>query len=352
MRAVVRSGWPADDPDLGTWLDRLFAPPPRESTEGPWYVLAANAAELPVGIFEYPQTINVTGSNALVVDNARYMAVALLGRALQRQAAGDPAAMLPALRVTLTLARTLNNGSGIDGLRAGNDVERFALAALDRWISPSPAAAWAIGLRAIRMPLPAGLAALAADVWIKQVSPSPGMLREAIASLELLDVPEPFDPTPYLLAERYALRETMKAPGQWLPRMITPPGGNPDAPNAEVDLVGMGWAVPWERERTRRLIGLGFEAGPTQRLFVLDRPARCRVSHPPQSDPGRVDREQSAAARVPPRWDPQACSAGVPGSAGGISRHTARTRRGRLSSPIAGRPLRQHPRVEIPDLHG
>jgi hypothetical protein len=40
------------------------------------------------------------------------------------------------------------------------------------------------------------------------------------------------------------------------------------APDPIVDLVSTAWAVPWERERTRRLVGLGHEAG-----LTLDHPA-------------------------------------------------------------------------------
>lgn len=261
--AVARSGWPGDDPELGAWLDRLFGQTRPGSEDAPWYVLAEGAAAQPVGIYEYPQTMTVTGSSALALENARRMAVALLARGLQRQAAGDPAAFVPALRTTLALARTLRNGSGIDALRSGNDVERTALAALDRWLSLPPAAAWAAGQRTVLVRIPGAEAAVAAgDAWIERVIPSSAVIGEAAKLLEGTDVTEPFDPGPYFMAERYALRELQKAPGQWLPSRITPHGGNPEAANAEVDLVGLSWAVPWERERTRRLLGLGFEAGP------------------------------------------------------------------------------------------
>src|SRR5207248_11270034 len=55
----------------------------------------------------------------------------------------------------------------------------------------------------------------------------------------------------------------------WLPGLVAPPGGNPDATPPEVELVGVAWAVPWERERTRRLVGLGFEARPPDDASVI-----------------------------------------------------------------------------------
>jgi hypothetical protein len=71
----------------------------------------------------------------------------------------------------------------------------------------------------------------------------------------------PFDPAPHQLADRYVVREQMKAPSQWLPAMVTPPGKDKDAANPEVELVAFAWSVPWERERTRRLVAVGLDPG-------------------------------------------------------------------------------------------
>ena len=65
----------------------------------------------------------------------------------------------------------------------------------------------------------------------------------------------------------------MKAPAQWLPQLLASPGANLDATSTEVDLVGLAWAVPWERERTRRIVAMGFEAGlPSSHSAVSGRP--------------------------------------------------------------------------------
>ena len=65
--------------------------------------------------------------------------------------------------------------------------------------------------------------------------------------------------------------------------------------NPEVDLVEFSWAVPWERERTRRLLGLGFEAGtrPGAEKFVQGRPG---AETPP--DPSSVA-ARSDGSRLP-----------------------------------------------------
>lgn len=61
----------------------------------------------------------------------------------------------------------------------------------------------------------------------------------------------------------------MLAPNQWLQTSLTPPGGLPERAAPEVDLVTFAWSVPWERERTRRLVGLAPDAPPGSDLFAL-----------------------------------------------------------------------------------
>ncbi len=237
----LRSGWPEDDPQLGDFLDRMFVDLPVGTEEAVWHALVATAAQRPIGIYEYPQMIGVTGTSATPMDNAKRMAVALLARGLQRQAAGDDADFLAKFRATLALSRTLRNGSIVAGFHSGAEVERLTLVALDQWLDRLPARA--------------------------------DKLRAAADLLRSTQLPDQFDAAPYFLAERYVLREGMKAPAQWLPNLIAPPGGNLEAIATEVDLVGVAWAVPWERERTRRIVGLGFESGlPANPKVVLGRP--------------------------------------------------------------------------------
>ena len=79
----------------------------------------------------------------------------------------------------------------------------------------------------------------------------------------------------HVLAERYIMRDLAKAPGQFLPAQLTPFGTNPEQTAPLVDLIGVAWSVPWERERTRRLLAVGFETGnptPANRLLVQGRP--------------------------------------------------------------------------------
>jgi hypothetical protein len=266
---VRQRGW-TGDPELAAWLDRAFDPPPEPNTE-PWPAAAEAATALPVGIYEYPQLIATGVTRDAPLQSAGRMAVALLARGLQSQAAGDPGAFVSALRTAVVLARTLRNGSTVASFQTGIAVEQIALFGLDQWLGPPPVG---LAARAALAPLPqAGGAEAVADAWLRRASPSPALLRSAIAVLEAGDPTGPFDPAPHFLAERHVIREALKSPAQWLPNLISPAGGNPDAGSPEADLVAFAWAVPWERERTRRLVGLGYESGArTPDGLVVGRP--------------------------------------------------------------------------------
>jgi len=235
---VLRNGWTGQDAELGAWLDEVFKPP--TDSEDAWHVTAAKAAEAPIGIYEYPQMLGLAGPSTQSLDHARRMAVALLVRGLQKQVE-QPDEFPKELRTVLALGRTLRNGSIIASLLAGVEVERAGLLALDRWLEQLPDNAMRI--------------------------------RQAIDLVQTAEPTTPFDPAPHFLAERHVLREGMKAPAQWLPHLLAVPGTAPEATSTEVDLVGLAWAVPWERERTRRLVAMGFEAGlPSSLSTVVGRP--------------------------------------------------------------------------------
>ena len=233
---VIRTGWKPADPrhsqrllTFEDWLNRMFLAPPPQSAEAHWSDVAADAARFPIGIYEYPQLLGVTRSVFAPLDSARRMASVLLARGLQQQAAGNPDDFINRFRVATTLSRTLRNGSVVASYVIGLEIERLSLLALDRWLEQLPA-----------------------------TSDRPQKMIELVMVLEPTT---PFDPAPYFLAERHVLRDAMNAPAQWLPSVVTMPGVSQESSAAEADLVALAWAVPWERERTRRLIGLGLESG-------------------------------------------------------------------------------------------
>lgn len=258
VTTVPVRGWTADDTPADEFLDAMYGPESRSAAGGvagpddkPWFEAAAGAAAAPLGMYEHPQLINVnTNTTTAALDQGRRLAAFLLARGLQRQAAGDPTEFVASLRVTLRLSATMRNQSIISALTAGQAVERTAADATWHWLAAMEPNPDPVG-RAVRV--------LA--------------LRHAVAVLRAADDEKPFDPTPHLLVERYVLREGQKSPAQWLADRLAA-GASKDAPNPEADLLGFAWTVPWERERTRRLLGLGFEGGPSPSAYrlVTDRP--------------------------------------------------------------------------------
>ena len=226
---VFQHRWPVSDPDLASWLDGVYSDAHVAPDESHWYAIATTAGTKPVGIFELPQLFNNVAMTAVSLENARRMAIVLLVRSLQQQAAGDSGAFAPAFRTVLALAQNLRNGSGVMALLAGIEVERYAF--------------------------------LAADRWLERDTGSADPLRALVREIERRDVPGDLDTLPHYLADRYRLREQMRAPGSWLSANLTPVGGTEEQIAGEVDLVAFAWTVSWERERTRRLLGLGFEQG-------------------------------------------------------------------------------------------
>ena len=241
---IPYQGWNNSDLEVQDWMNKVYeldavAVPPDET----WHHQALlTSREKATGIFEHPLR---TGSSASLLTqmNGRRMGVILLAHGLQKQAEGDPSEFPTDLQSTLALGRTFRNGSVVISLNLGNDIARACFSASDRW-----------------------LAALEGR---------PDLLRQAIRLLQEDDPTEAFDPRPHLLAERYVMRDLSTAPAQFLPAQLTPPGRNQEQVAALVDLIGIAWSVPWERERTRRLLGVGYEAGnanPANRALIAGRP--------------------------------------------------------------------------------
>lgn len=237
LDAALRANWATPDPELGAWLARLCDETPIAPDDKPWPGQVAAAAARPVGVYDPPMLVSSAAVTAAALENGRRMAVALLARGLQLQAQGQPERFVDAFRAAVALARTMRYGAGQLALTAGIEVERAALYAADRWLER--AGSGADLSRAV-----AGIAAGADD-------------------------PYPFDPRPYVLADRYVIRNHTQAPAAWLTPAITPSGLSPDAVAAEADLVSFAWAVPWERERTRRLVGLTPDGAPRGTIMAL-----------------------------------------------------------------------------------
>ncbi len=261
---IPYQGWSENDFEAQNWMQKIYE---LDTSAGPqdetWFEQARQAGqEKGVGLFEHP--LRTGASSSLQTQaNGKRMGTILLAHGLQKQAAGDPARFPAVLQSALALGRSFRNGSIVKSLDFGNEVARACLSATDRW-----------------------LAALEGR---------PDLLRQALALLREDDPVEAFDPRPHVLAERYVMRDMAKAPGQFLPAQLTPPGTSPEQTVALVDLIGVAWSVPWERERTRRLLGVGFETGnPTRanRLLVQGRPGTSVFLIRKQSPDEMIDNDR------------------------------------------------------------
>ncbi|MCS7022933.1 MAG: ABC transporter permease [Gemmataceae bacterium] len=253
---AFRMGWPEEgrDPFLNQWLDALYneqavaaipANPTSATPLQPWFTLAQNAAHDWTGLYEHPQLLGGV-NNWTTYDNARRLALAVLARGLQLQRRGQPDRFPEFLHVTLGLIQHLRHGAPLQGFYTALEVERLTLSALERWLEAPHPPAW----------LPLYHAAQLLERHDNAAAPT-----------------HSFDPTPYFLTERYLLREAFNAPSQWLPTYLGLSKHFLDRDPPEVEMILLAWNVPWERERNRRLLGLGLESGlPSDPTFLIGRP--------------------------------------------------------------------------------
>ncbi len=221
LEVAVRTGDLTKEPDLCEWLDQVYADQAGLDDKS-WPALAAQAASRPTGTYDPPQLVGSVATTVVALDNARRMSVAILARAIQR---GNPAEFVQAFRIVMALTRTVRRGGGILGLEMAIETERLAVHC---------AVGWLLRLPATR-------------------SEPVRALARALAESDPL---EPLDLRSHLLADRYVVRGMMVAPAQWLSPHLGPFRAAPGQGAAEADLVALAWTVPWERERTRRLVGL------------------------------------------------------------------------------------------------
>jgi hypothetical protein len=209
---LLQEGWPDDDAELKLWLDPLC--------QGEWIDHLRQAATLPLGVVEDPRLLS--GSIQLQ-DKPVYVFAAelLVARALQIQAAGDPASALDHLFWTLALSRHLRYASTEISYYYGQRVEAIALLGLDRWL----------------------------DRLGRNLRRGPELVQRALQELNRHETETPPATEP-IRAEYCALRDRPNDAVRWL---FT--GAHYSAPaNLERDLVTLALQTPWERERARRFL--------------------------------------------------------------------------------------------------
>jgi ABC-type transport system involved in multi-copper enzyme maturation permease subunit len=222
LESVLEHGWPAGDAEFAAWLDAMFAPG--------WADALHNGVRMPLGTLEDPRDLKLNSQlqhlyGLLGADTL------LLVHALRAQAAGDPTEFVRAFDTTLGLSRNIRHKSVLACALAGRDIERRAHQALTRWLERLD-----------------GRPELIEQIWCTLIA------HDHWATDDVADV---------RLAEQTVLRNSVAAPGEVLRRIwryTDVYDGGEDSRrvmDAEADLVGVAWVMPWEKERHARLIGAG-----------------------------------------------------------------------------------------------
>jgi hypothetical protein len=221
MESTLEHGWQPGDAAFEAWLDRMF--------EGQWHEVLQTAVRLPEGTLEDPRelTLNTPLRHLYGLQGADAV---LLVQGLRRQAEGDPAAFVQAFEMVLGMSRTVRNKSILASALVARQMEVRAYQALARWLEREPGQPDLLGR--------IESALLRYDSW---------------ATNDLAEV---------RWAEQTVLRNSFQSSGdvlrrQWHYAELSQSELIRGMMDTEADLVGFAWAVPWEKERHQRLVGLG-----------------------------------------------------------------------------------------------
>jgi len=239
---VLKAGYPTDRPEYDEWLKQMFAPK--------WDEPFAEAATKPIGVLEDVNERSVTTTRS--TQNVDELGLLLLIRGLERQARGEPAEFLNAFEMVLSAARSAGHLSTLGPTLTAHALEHKAYAALSR--------------------------------WLERLDGRPDLLLRAWRIVRDHETRDTYDPESIRLAEQVFVANAIAVPGQWMPQHLDEerPGTQSKrgvtSAEAEVEgnLVTFAWAVPWERERHRRVVGLGNVSGRSkeQRQFLKGMPGK------------------------------------------------------------------------------
>jgi hypothetical protein len=204
---VRERGWAASGAELDRWLEEMF--------QGDWAADLRQAARLPLGVIQDPRQANVATPHHAGQQSGE-AARLLVARALQLQSRGESAAALEHLGVVLALSRQLRHRAVILSYRDGLAVEQLGLEGLDRWLG--------------------------------DLGPKPDLLRAALKELNRHEAGvSPLSDS--VKAEYLAVRSNLFSPGL----LMQGPGERSIA-----EAVALAQQVPWEKERTERIVNAVF----------------------------------------------------------------------------------------------
>jgi len=220
---VLHLGWPADRPGADAWLDAAMS--------NGWADLLANASRMPLGTVEDATELNI-GSPMKHLDALQGCETMLLARGLQLQARGRPEAFVESVATCLSLVRNLRNKS----------------LARCQYVS------WRVEQRTH----------LGIQRWLEKLGDRPDLLKVMLGLLTAHDATCPRFFADGHLPEQVLMRNSVNAPTQFVKqylkeRPLRSQEASEDLEEVEneTELVSFAWAVPWEKERLRRLVGLG-----------------------------------------------------------------------------------------------
>ncbi len=221
---VMRFGWPANRPDADAWLDSCMA--------NGWAVILGNATRMPLGTVEDPIELNY-GSQFKHVMALQFCESILLARGLQLQVKGQPEAMVESVSICLNLARNLRNKSLSNNGFYSSRIEILTHRAIER--------------------------------WLERLGDRPDLLRDMLRVVQTHDAICPKLGVDSNLAEQTMMRNSVEAPSQFVSQYLRQlPVRKHDTEEEDIarienetEFVAFAWAVPWEKERLRRLVGLG-----------------------------------------------------------------------------------------------
>lgn len=240
LHELLDCGYPPNRPDLDQWLDLAFATK--------WDEAIDDAAKKPLGVLEDPNELTAT-TLLRHIQGLQDMQFLVLVRALQAHARGKPEAFVEMLRSWLAAIRITRNSTIPFVVLTSHNLEQNTYKALNR--------------------------------WMERLDGRPELLKEARAIIQAHEAADPYNLRIVQLATQVVLRNSIKAPSQWLPRYLdeifglNPSGSRLDFASGlsdqETDVVSFCWSVPWERERLRRYVGQGNVLYPDQKRSTLIR---------------------------------------------------------------------------------
>ena len=253
---VLSFGWPQQDKELSSWLDRLFEG--NWFFEGKWVEDAQKAAQLPLGVLENPRLPQPKERWWNTIQDCQDLAKAFVLRGLQRQAHGDPRAALKHFDTVLALSRQVKHDAPLAYLYCGDSMEAIAM----------------VGLR----------------LWVQKVGPDRELLRDALRMLQLHQdaLPDPVN----------SIKAQYLVDSQEVPTFVR-------SSEFLKDLLATASQVPWEKERQLRLAHALLRAGVALQLQETQQP-RATIRGPIRLPQGDADKYARLALLfgLPPKEGP------------------------------------------------